>query len=98
MCCSIKLFLVMLAGTVTVKELESEQLNLFRTLDSPQPPTKEPPSDVVRPHVLKLESLEDGQFYVISCCEISVPSIQASPLISMRNTFQFCSMWIMLLL
>ena len=77
MCCSNHWFLVMLAGTVTVKELESEQLNLLRTLDSPQPPTKEPPSDAVRPHVLKLESLEDGQFYAISCYEVLELNMQA---------------------
>lgn len=46
-------------GTLTVKELENQQLELLRLVDSPQPPTTEPPTDVVRPHVLKLDQLDE---------------------------------------
>lgn len=51
------------AGTMTVQELEAQQkheLELVRDADSPQMPTKEPPANVVKPHVLKLQGSDDG--------------------------------------
>lgn len=49
---------------MTVSDLEAEQfhqLERLKHIDSPLMPTKEPPTDVVKPHVLKLHEVGDGR-------------------------------------